>query len=85
MFRPSDRAAAWLSRVWPGFGQLAQGRWVAGAAFAVWTALSSIALASATSVGVPPKLVGAELAIVSVWALVDAYHFKRPTTQRRAT
>jgi hypothetical protein len=76
MISSSDRNAAWLSLVWPGFGQLAQGRWAAGAAFAVWAAFSAIALVAPSSLGVPAKTFGAELVVATGWAMVDAYRFR---------
>ena len=39
--------AALLSLLWPGAGQLAQGRLVIGAMFVTWSALSAIGLAVA--------------------------------------
>ncbi len=75
MINSSDRNAAWLSLVWPGFGQFAQGRWAAGGAFAVWAAFSAIALVAPSFLGMPPELFGAELVVATVWAMIDAYRF----------
>jgi hypothetical protein len=79
MISSPDRNAAWLSLLWPGLGQFAQGRWAAGSAFAVWAALSAIALAAPGSLGMPPRLLGADLVVATVFAVVEAYRFKRST------
>ena len=80
----SGRNAAWLTLVWPGFGQLAQGRWAAGVAFAVWAAFNAVALAAPSLLGASPKLIGADLVLATVWAFIDAYRFKRPMAGRHA-
>lgn len=73
MKRDRDINAALFSVLWPGLGQLAQGRLLKGALFVCWTAIgAAVAAISDQSLGVRLVIAG-EVAIVAVWAIVDAY------------
>lgn len=73
MKRDRDISAALFSVLWPGLGQLAQGRILKGALFVCWTAIgAAVAAISDQSLGVRLVIAG-EVAIVAVWAIVDAY------------
>lgn len=69
--------AALLSLLWPGAGQLAQGRLVIGAMFVTWSGLGAIGLAVAPSVGISPFVVVGELVLVTLWAIIDAYRCQK--------
>lgn len=73
MQKSSNVSAALFSLLWPGIGQLAQGRLVVGAIFVVWSSLGAIGLALAPSIGVSPFVIAGELVVVTLWAIVDAY------------
>ena len=65
--------AALLSLVWPGLGQLAQGRLVKGFLFLGWTSIGAAVFAfGSLSLGYQ-FVVAAEVLVVGVWAIVDAY------------
>lgn len=70
--RPTDRNAALLSLLWPGLGQFFQRRILAGALFATWT-LASVIAAFTAPTPEARRFMLAELAVVSLWAVGDAY------------
>jgi TM2 domain-containing membrane protein YozV len=77
---------ALFSLLWPGLGQLAQGRVLAGTLFASWALVSAIGFMYASAVGRLAIPIAAEFTVVAVWSIMDAYrHSAAGSTRARAS
>ncbi len=78
MQRDGNVSAALFSLLWPGLGHLAQGRLFTGLLFVCWTAIGAAVVAfGELSLGIRLAIAG-EVAIVAVWAIIDAYRGVAP-------
>ncbi len=71
--KPRNLNGALFSLLWPGLGQLLQGRLLPGAVFAVWTGVSAIGFLHAASSQQFAPPIAIELMLVAAWSIVDAY------------
>jgi hypothetical protein len=71
-----DLSGALFSALWPGLGQLAQGRLLVGVGFLVWTTLGVIGAAWLLTQDRSPVPVVTEVSLVALWSIIDAY--RRP-------
>ena len=71
--KPRNLNDALFSLLWPGLGQLLQGRILPGTFFAVWTGVSAIGVLHAASAQQFALPIAMEFTLVAAWSIVDAY------------
>jgi hypothetical protein len=64
--------------IWPGTGQLQQGRYARGTVFAIWAGLTVVGWFAADRLGVPRALVAAEALLLLTWSTWDALVWRSP-------
>ena len=75
-------SAALLSLLWPGLGQLAQGRLVMGVIFLSWSVIGAGMFAFGSQTRGFQIALAFEMLVVAVWAIVDAYRLPRTPIDR---
>ncbi|MBP6772901.1 MAG: hypothetical protein KA154_07845 [Gemmatimonadaceae bacterium] len=85
MSKQGDLYGALFSLLWPGLGQLAQGRFRLGTLFASWTGVSAIGFLYAIGTGRLAIPIAVEFTLVAVWSIVDAYRHSAARSVRAAS
>lgn len=82
MSKQRDLYGALFSLLWPGLGQLAQGRFLHGTLFVLWSGASAIGFLYALDrerLAIP---IAVEFMLVAVWSMVDAYRYSGASSMR---
>lgn len=85
MSKQGDLYGALFSLLWPGLGQLAQGRFLLGTFFASWTGVSAVGLLYALGTGRLAFPIAVEVTLVAVWSIIDAYRHSAARSTRAAS
>ncbi len=85
MSKRGDLYGALFSLLWPGLGQLAQGRFLLGTLFASWTGVSAVGFLYASGAGRLAIPIAVEFTLVAVWSVIDAYRHPAATSTRAAS